>query len=192
MRSRSYSSSRHSRLNRAARAPCLQTSGQALPQSLTSYVLAGLQQRLYSPMLAANKLLTKSSHVCSDFDIAQSYFVKSKSRVSATHVLPYSMHNVWSWKESSDYANVRAVSVVNLIVLHMCQLAASSTFPSTRLVRMLLLESGCTRGGLVLRCRASRKRSGRQQKSYTLDTKFWRDPGVANFKVRGANYLKVC
>ena len=44
---------------------------------------------------------------------------------------------------------------------------------------------------LVLRCRASRKQSAHQQRSYTIDTKFWRDPGVANFKVRGANYLKV-
>ncbi len=40
-------------------------------------------------------------------------------------------------------------------------------------------------------CRSSKKRSDHQQRSYTLDTKFWRDPGVANFKVRGAKYLKV-
>lgn len=39
--------------------------------------------------------------------------------------------------------------------------------------------------------RASRKLTGHQQRSYTIDTKVWRDPGVANFKVRGANYLKV-
>ena len=44
---------------------------------------------------------------------------------------------------------------------------------------------------LAFWCRASRKRSAHQQRSYTIDTKFWRDPGVANFKVRGANYLKV-
>ena len=44
---------------------------------------------------------------------------------------------------------------------------------------------------LGLWCRASRKRAAHQQRSYTIDTKFWGDPGVANFKVRGANYLKV-
>ena len=44
---------------------------------------------------------------------------------------------------------------------------------------------------LGLWCRPSRKRSAHQQRSYTIDTKFWGDPGVANFKVRGANYLKV-
>lgn len=39
--------------------------------------------------------------------------------------------------------------------------------------------------------RSSRKHAASQQRSYTLDTKFWRDPGVANFKVRGTNYLRV-
>ncbi|KAL3133701.1 hypothetical protein ABBQ32_008199 [Trebouxia sp. C0010 RCD-2024] len=50
-------------------------------------------------------------------------------------------------------------------------------------------QQGGTRS-LLADLRASRKRSAHQQRSYTIDTKFWRDPGVANFKVRGANYLK--
>ncbi|DBA69003.1 TPA: hypothetical protein ACH3X2_013170 [Trebouxia sp. C0005] len=50
-------------------------------------------------------------------------------------------------------------------------------------------QQGGTRS-MLAHLRSSKKRSDHQQRSYTLDTKFWRDPGVANFKVRGPNYLK--